>query len=87
MKPRNPQQSERPRETGTASIWSVTLSAVSILTVTDEVGSFLRRNAARNLERASSPSSRKTQILVQALLFAGSLMGGAVEGGCGGQGR
>ena len=48
MKPRNPQQSERPRETGTASIWSVTLSAVSILTVTEEVGSFLMRNAARN---------------------------------------
>ena len=29
----------------------MTLSAVRILTVTDEVGSFLRRNAARNLER------------------------------------
>ena len=65
----------------------MTLSAVRILTVTDEVGSFLRRNAARNLERASSPSSRETQILAQALLFAGSLMGGAVEGGCGGQVR
>ena len=53
----------------------------------DEVGSFLRRNIARNLERASSPSNRETQVLVQALLFAGSLMGGAVEGGCGRQVR
>lgn len=55
--------------------------------MTDEVGSFLRRNVARNLERASSLSSQETQILVQALLFAGSLMGGAVEGGCGGKVR
>ena len=53
----------------------------------DEVGSFLRRNVARTLERASSPSNQETQVLVQALLFAGSLMGGAVEGGCGQQVR
>lgn len=50
--------------------------------MTDEVGSLLRRNVAGNLGRASS---QKTQILVQALISAGPLLGGAMEGRYGGQ--
>lgn len=52
----------------------------------DEVRSFSRRNAT-GIWKEPPLSSQETQILVQALLFAGSLMGGAVEGGCGGQVR
>lgn len=47
----------------------------------------LEEECCEEFERAPLFSSQETQILVQALLFAGSLMGGAVEGGCGGQVR